>query len=76
MPIEPAHQDSAGLPYNVIGVYDPPTGLFGERRSAPRPFIPYGTLREKRPLLARIGWTLFVVAGGFTVARWTAPLTT
>jgi putative ABC transport system permease protein len=48
----------AGLPYEVIGVYNPPTGLFGEG-DRPEAFIPYGTLVKYVPYWQ--GWMdLFV----------------
>ncbi|MBI1967882.1 MAG: ABC transporter permease [Gemmatimonadetes bacterium] len=49
----------AGLPYDVIGVYDPPTGLFGEGDQN-EVFIPYGTLVKNVPY--RPDWMDFFVA--------------
>jgi len=49
----------AGLPYGVIGVYDPPTGLFGEGDQN-EVFIPYGTLVKNVPYYP--GWMDFFVA--------------
>jgi len=49
----------AGLPYNVIGVYHPPTGLFGEGDQN-EVFIPYGTLIKNVPYWQ--GWMDFFVA--------------
>ena len=48
----------AGLPYDVIGVYNPPTGLFGEGDQA-EAFIPYGTLVKYVPFWP--GWLDFLV---------------
>jgi len=48
-----------GLPYNVIGVYDPPTGLFGEG-DRNEIFIPYGTLVKNVPFFP--GWMDLFVA--------------
>jgi putative ABC transport system permease protein len=49
----------AGLPYDVIGVYHPPTGLFGEGDQN-EVFIPYGTLVKYVPYWQ--GWMDFFVA--------------
>ncbi|MGH7567659.1 MAG: ABC transporter permease [Gemmatimonadales bacterium] len=49
----------AGLPYDVIGVYDPPTGLFGEGDQN-EVFIPYGTLVKNIPFWP--GWMDLFVA--------------
>ena len=49
----------AGLPYDVIGVYHPPTGLFGEGDQV-EAFIPYGTLVKHVPYWP--GWLDFFVA--------------
>jgi putative ABC transport system permease protein len=49
----------AGLPYDVIGVYNPPTGLFGEGDQA-EAFIPHGTLVKYVPYWQ--GWMHFFVA--------------
>jgi putative ABC transport system permease protein len=49
----------AGLPYNVIGVFDPPTGLFGEGDQN-EVFIPYGTLVKNIPYWP--GWMDYFVA--------------
>jgi putative ABC transport system permease protein len=49
----------ASLPYEVIGVYNPPTGLFGEADQA-EAFIPYGTLIKQVPYWR--GWMDFFVA--------------
>jgi len=49
----------AGLPYNVIGVFDPPTGLFGEG-DRNEVFIPYGTLVKNVPYWQ--GWMDYFVA--------------
>ena len=49
----------AGLPYDVIGVYHPPTGLFGEGDQN-EVFIPYGTLTKNVPYWQ--GWMDFFVA--------------
>jgi len=54
----------AGLPYNVIGVYDPPTGLFGEGDQN-EVFIPYGTLVKNVSFWP--GWMDFFVAPEDTV---------
>ena len=48
----------AGLPYEVIGVYNPPTGLFGEG-DRPEVLIPYGTLVKNVPYWR--GWLDFFV---------------
>ncbi len=48
----------AGLPYEVIGVYHPPTGLFGEG-DQPEVLIPYGTLVKYVPYWQ--GWMDFFV---------------
>src|SRR5574341_426919 len=53
-----------GLPYDVIGVYDPPTGLFGEG-DQDEVFIPYGTLVKNVPF--QPGWMDFFVAPEDTV---------
>jgi putative ABC transport system permease protein len=55
----------AGLPYDVIGVYHPPTGLFGEGDQA-EAFIPYGTLVKYVPYWQ--GWLDFLVAPEDTVS--------
>ncbi|MGH7645247.1 MAG: ABC transporter permease [Gemmatimonadales bacterium] len=55
----------AGLPYAVIGVYHPPTGLFGEGDQA-EAFIPYGTLVKHVPYWQ--GWLDFLVAPEDSVA--------
>ena len=49
----------AGLPYNVIGVFDPPTGLFGEGDQN-EVYIPYGTLVKNVPYWQ--GWMDYFVA--------------
>lgn len=49
----------AGLPYDVIGVYNPPTGLFGEGDQN-EVYIPYGTLVKYVPYWQ--GWLDFFVA--------------
>ena len=49
----------AGLPYEVIGVYNPPTGLFGEGDFA-EALIPYGTLVKHVPFFG--GWMDYFVA--------------
>ncbi|MEX2157010.1 MAG: ABC transporter permease [Gemmatimonadales bacterium] len=49
----------AGLPYDVIGVYTPPTGLFGEGDQN-EVYIPYGTLVKYVPYWQ--GWLDFFVA--------------
>src|SRR6266542_2243563 len=49
----------ASLPYEVIGVYNPPTGLFGEGDQA-EAFIPYGTLIKYVPYFP--GWLDFLVS--------------
>ncbi|HYT83324.1 MAG TPA: ABC transporter permease [Gemmatimonadales bacterium] len=54
----------AGLPYDVIGVYHPPTGLFGEGDQN-EVFIPYGTLVKYVPYWQ--GWMDFFVAPEDTV---------
>jgi len=58
----------AGLPYEVIGVYNPPTGLFGEG-DQPEVLIPYGTLVKYVPYWK--GWLDFFVtpADSVTVQR-------
>jgi putative ABC transport system permease protein len=48
-----------GLPYDVIGVYNPPTGLFGEGDQN-EVYIPYGTLVKYIPYWQ--GWMDFFVA--------------
>ena len=48
----------ASLPYEVIGVYIPPTGLFGEG-DRPEALIPYGTLVKNVPYWK--GWMDFLV---------------
>jgi putative ABC transport system permease protein len=48
-----------GLPYDVIGVHNPPTGLFGEG-DYPEALIPYGTLVKHVPF--RPGWMHYFVA--------------
>jgi len=48
-----------GLPYDVIGVYHPPTGLFGEGDQN-EVYIPYGTLVKYIPYWQ--GWMDFFVA--------------
>ncbi|SRR5258705_329612 len=55
----------AGLPYDVIGVYHPPTGLFGEGDQN-EVFIPYGTLVKNVPYWQ--GWMDFFVAPEDSVA--------
>jgi len=54
----------AGLSYNVIGVYNPPTGLFGEGDQN-EVFIPYGTLVKYVPYWQ--GWMDYFVAPEDTV---------
>jgi putative ABC transport system permease protein len=54
----------AGLAYNVIGVYNPPTGLFGEGDQN-EVFIPYGTLVKYVPYWQ--GWMDYFVAPEDTV---------
>jgi putative ABC transport system permease protein len=49
----------ASLPYEVIGVYNPPTGLFGEG-DQPEALIPYGTLVKNVPYWK--GWMDLFVA--------------
>jgi putative ABC transport system permease protein len=49
----------AGLPYDVIGVYHPPTGLFGEGDEN-EVYIPYGTLVKYVPYWQ--GWMDLFVA--------------
>ena len=49
----------AGLPYEVIGVYNPPTGLFGEG-DQPEALIPYNTLVKYVPYWQ--GWMDLFVA--------------
>jgi putative ABC transport system permease protein len=49
----------SGLPYDVIGVYHPPTGLFGEGDQN-EVFIPYGTLVKYVPYWE--GWMDYFVA--------------
>ena len=49
----------AGLPYDVIGVYNPPTGLFGEGDQN-QVYIPYGTLVKFVPYFP--GWLDYFVA--------------
>ncbi len=55
-----------GLPYTVIGVFDPPPGLFGEGEQN-EVFIPYGTLIKNVPYWQ--GWMDFFVAPEDTVAQ-------
>lgn len=52
------------LPYEVIGVYNPPTGLFGEG-DQPEVLIPHGTLVKYLPYWR--GWLDFFVAPADTV---------
>lgn len=54
----------AGMPYDVIGVYNPPTGLFGEGNSN-EAIVPYGTLVKYVPYWS--GWLDFFVAPVDTV---------
>ncbi|MGH7539317.1 MAG: ABC transporter permease [Gemmatimonadales bacterium] len=54
----------AALPYEVIGVYHPPTGLFGEGDQN-EVFIPYGTLVKNVPYFP--GWLDFFVTPDDTV---------
>jgi len=54
----------SGLPYTVIGVFDPPPGLFGEG-DRNEVFIPYGTLVKNVPYWP--GWVDFFVAPEDTV---------
>jgi putative ABC transport system permease protein len=54
----------AGMPYDVIGVYHPPTGLFGEGNSN-EAIVPYGTLVKFVPYWR--GWMDFFVAPVDTV---------
>ena len=54
----------ASLPYNVIGVYHPPTGLFGEGDQN-EVYIPFGTLVKYVPYWP--GWMDFFVAPEDTV---------
>lgn len=58
----------AGLPYEVIGIYNPPTGLFGEG-DEPEALIPYGTLVKYVPYWE--GWMDYFVtpAEGISVAQ-------
>jgi putative ABC transport system permease protein len=49
----------AGLPFDVIGVYHPPTGLFGEGDHN-EVFVPYGTLVKYVPYWQ--GWMDFFVS--------------
>jgi putative ABC transport system permease protein len=49
----------AGLPFDVIGVYNPPTGLFGEGDQN-EAMVPYGTLVKYIPYWE--GWMDFFVA--------------
>ena len=55
-----------GLPYTVIGVFDPPPGLFGEGEQN-EVFIPYGTLIKNVPYWQ--GWMDFFVAPEDTVPQ-------
>jgi putative ABC transport system permease protein len=55
----------AGLPYEVIGVYNPPTGLFGEG-DQPEAMIPYGTLVKHIPYWQ--GWMDFFVTPADSVS--------
>ena len=55
-----------GLPYTVIGVFDPPPGLFGEGEQN-EVFIPYGTLIKNVPYWQ--GWMDFFVAPEDTVSQ-------
>ena len=55
-----------GLPYTVIGVFDPPPGLFGEG-DRNEVFIPYGTLVKNLPYWQ--GWMDFFVAPEDTVPQ-------
>jgi len=54
----------AGIPYDVIGVYHPPTGLFGEGDNN-EAIVPYGTLVKYVPFWE--GWMDFFVAPVDTV---------
>ncbi len=55
----------ASLPYEVIGVYTPPTGLFGEGDQA-EAMIPYGTLVKHVPYWQ--GWMDFLVTPADSVS--------
>ena len=55
-----------GLPYTVIGVFDPPAGLFGEG-DRNEVFIPYGTLVKNLPYWQ--GWMDFFAAPEDTVSQ-------
>ena len=55
----------ASLPYEVIGVYNPPTGLFGEGDQA-EAMIPYGTLIKHVPYWQ--GWMDFFVTPADSVS--------
>lgn len=55
-----------GLPYTVIGVFDPPPGLFGEGEQN-EVFVPYGTLVKNIPYWQ--GWMDFFVAPEDTVSQ-------
>ena len=55
-----------GLPYTVIGVFDPPAGLFGEGDQN-EVFIPFGTLVKNLPYWQ--GWMDFFVAPEDTVPQ-------
>ncbi|HXO85174.1 MAG TPA: ABC transporter permease [Gemmatimonadales bacterium] len=55
-----------GLPYTVIGVFDPPAGLFGEGDQN-EVFIPYGTLVKNLPYWQ--GWMDFFVSPEDTVPQ-------
>jgi putative ABC transport system permease protein len=56
----------AGIPYTVIGVFDPPPGLFGEGEQN-EVFVPYGTLVKNIPYWQ--GWMDFFVAPEDTVSQ-------
>jgi putative ABC transport system permease protein len=56
----------AGIPYTVIGVFDPPPGLFGEGERN-EVFIPYGTLVKNISYWQ--GWMDFFVAPEDTVPQ-------
>ncbi len=55
-----------GAPYTVIGVFDPPPGLFGEGEQN-EVFIPYGTLVKNLPYWK--GWMDFFVTPEDTVSQ-------
>ncbi len=56
----------AGLPYEVIGVYNPPPALFGQQ-SRPEVYIPYSTYQKHVERFR--GWMEFLVSPRATVSQ-------